>query len=79
MILKTKTIEVYEIHYEDQLWILSFEKDAESDDEYYIVKDLEGNEVVDDDLFDDIVEYFEDDQFINYNKLEEDDDDDYYD
>lgn len=78
MILKTKTIEVYEIHYEDQLWILSFEKDAESDDEYYIVKDLEGNEVVDDDLFDDIVEYFEDDQFINYNKLEEDDDD-YYD
>lgn len=79
MILKTKTIEVYEIHYEDQLWILSFEKDIESDDEYYIIKDLEGNEVVDDDLFDDIVEYFEDDQFINYNKLEEDDDDDYYD
>lgn len=78
MILKTKTIEVYEIQYDDQLWILSFEKDAESEDEYYIVKDLEGNEVVDDDLFDEIVEYFEDDQFINYDKLE-DTDDDYYD
>ena len=78
MILKTKTIEVYEIQYDDQLWILSFEKDVESEDEYYIVKDLEGNEVVDDDLFDEIVEYFEDDQFINYDKLE-DTDDDYYD
>lgn len=77
MIIKTKSIEVYEIQYDDQLWILSHEKDNESDDEYYIIKDVEGIEVVDDDLFDEIVEYFEEDQFISFDKLEEEDDDFY--
>ena len=69
MIIKTRSIEVYEIHYDDQLWVLSHEKDIESDDEYYVIKDSEGIEVVDDDLFDEIVEYFETDQFISFDQL----------
>ena len=77
MIIKTRSIEVYEIHYEDQLWVLSHEKDIESDDEYYVIKDSEGIEVVDDDLFDEIVEYFETDQFISFDQLETEDDDFY--
>lgn len=77
MIIKTRSIEVYEIHYDDQLWVLSHEKDIESDDEYYIIKDSEGIEVVDDDLFDEIVEYFETDQFISFDQLETEDDDFY--
>lgn len=79
MVIKTKTIEVYEIHYDDQSWILSHEKDNESEEEYYIIKDIEGNEVVDNDLFDEIVEYFEDDQFLSFDNLETEDDDYYYD
>ena len=77
MIIKTRSIEVYEIHYDDQLWVLSHEKDIESDDEYYVIKDSEGIEVVDDDLFDEIVEYFETDQFISFDQLETEDDDFY--
>lgn len=61
MILKTKTIEVYEIEFDEQTWIFSYEKEEETSEEYYIIKDLDGNEVVDDDLYDEIVEYFESD------------------
>lgn len=59
MIIKSKTIDIYEIHYDDQLWILSHEKEVESYEEYYIVKDIEGNEVVDNDLYEEIISYFE--------------------
>ncbi len=50
MILKTKTIEVYDIEFDEQSWKFYHEKDEESSEEYYIIKDLDGNEVVDDDL-----------------------------
>lgn len=59
MILKTKTIEVYDIEFDEQSWKFFHEKDEESSEEYYIIKDLDGNEVVDDDLYDEIVTYFE--------------------
>lgn len=59
MILKTKTIEVYDIEFDEQSWKFYHEKEEETAEEYYIIKDLEGNEVVDDDLYDEIVDYFE--------------------
>lgn len=67
MILKTKTIEVYDIEFDEQSWKFYHEKEEETSEEYYIIKDLEGNEVVDDDLYDEIVEYFESDmgEFID--------------
>ena len=49
MILKTKTIEVYDIEFDEQSWKFYHEKDEESSEEYYIIRDLDGNEVVDDD------------------------------
>lgn len=59
MILKTKTIEVYDIEFDEQSWKFYYEKEEETAEEYYIIKDLEGNEVVDEDLYDEIVDYFE--------------------
>lgn len=59
MILKNKTIEVYDIEFDEQSWVLFHEKIDETAEEYYIVRDLEGNEVIDEDLYDEIIEYFE--------------------
>ena len=61
-VLETEeTIEEEETSTED---VVAEEETAE---EYYIIRDLEGNEVVDDDLYDEIVEYFESDmgEFID--------------
>tara|TARA_S200002703_G_scaffold98308_1_gene84973 strand:+ start:2895 stop:3134 length:240 start_codon:yes stop_codon:yes gene_type:complete len=73
MIVKTKTIEVYDIEFDEQSWIFYHEKEEESSEEYYIIKDLDGNEVVDDDLYDEIVEYFESDmgEFVDPFSFEE--------
>lgn len=59
MVIKSKTIDIYEIHHEDEIWMLHHEKEVESYEEYYIVKDLEGIEVVDEDLYEEIIKIFE--------------------
>ena len=57
MILKTKTIEVFDIQFDDQMWVLSIIKDEDSQEEFYEIVDSTGEKVVNDYLFDEIIEY----------------------
>ena len=72
MILKTKTIEVFDIQFDDQMWVLSIIKDEDSQEEYYEIVDSTGEKVVNDYLFDEIIEYFEDGEEDLFNILLED-------
>ena len=45
MILKTKTIEVFDIQFDDQMWVLSIIKDEDSQEEFYEIVDSTGEKV----------------------------------
>lgn len=77
MILKTKTIEVFDIQFDDQMWVLSIIKDEDSQEEYYEIVDSTGEKVVNDYLFDEIIEYFEDGEEDLFNFDEYLDEEDY--
>lgn len=77
MILKTKTIEVFDIQFDNQMWVLSIIKDEDSQEEYYEIVDSTGEKVVNDYLFDEIIEYFEDGEEDLFNFDEYLDEEDY--
>lgn len=77
MILKTKTIEVFDIQFDDQMWVLSIIKDEDSQEEFYEIVDSTGEKVVNDYLFDEIIEYFEDGEEDLFNFDEYLDEEDY--
>lgn len=80
MIIKTKDIEVYEIHFDDQLWFLSHEKETESTEEFYILEDSNGDEVINNEIYNEIIEYFESEIIegpLTFEDLYDDEDHDY--
>jgi len=59
MVIKTKKIEIYEVIYDGQTWFLQVENELDIGETYYSVLDDEKVEVEDDDLFNEIVDYYE--------------------
>ena len=66
MIYKIKTSETWEVNYDDQTWFLTLENELDTGETFYIVSDINKNEIEDEDLLDEIIDYWEK-QTGNYN------------
>lgn len=59
MVIKTKNIEIYEIIYDEQTWFLQVENEIDTGETYYSLVDEHKTEVEDEDIFNEVVDYFE--------------------
>lgn len=59
MVYKTKVIEHYDVIYDDIEWTVLYEKDVDSSEIYYTVLDNQGDEVENEDMFNEVIDYFE--------------------
>ena len=75
MVYKQKFSETWDIEFDDQSWVLVVETEVDSNETYFLIYDEFENEVEDDTLFNDIIDYWE----INTGKVNLDSLENYFD
>jgi len=75
MVYKQKFSETWDIEFDDQSWVLVVETEVDSNETYFLIYDEFENEVEDDTLFNDIIDYWE----INTGKVTLDSLENYFD
>jgi len=76
MVYKIKTSETWEVHYDEKTWFVTIENELETGETYYSLIDDEKVEVEDGDLFNEIVDYLEQQTGTSLDDWDDDYDDD---